>query len=280
MAVSGILQATLLVEALLVTTACGQIGAITPTITVGEQFAHSVEFPSRFRTPEQAKGPFPFFFDHYRFRSSVASPSVLLVAACRQVSLLEICSVNAFAIDLDHAYRTSEAAAGEWERGVDVKSLEMNDPTRRTLKEEVAKPVFLKAMPIAPKEGAETQGFRYRGNEYGRRSDWIAALTFGSSDDGALVVLSGADRRRLPDPRPAYVAAAIYTIPSGLVTLDVFAGNPSQRIAALDLDCHTSVDTSRRRVSLVDSRWLAIGVNALLDKMLLLDFKPATEPTK
>lgn len=149
------------------------------------------------------------------------------------------------------------------------------------MKQEVAKPVFLKAIPIPP--GAttlETQGFRYRGNEYRRRGDWIVDLTLGGLDDGALVVLSGIDQRKFPDQRPAYVDSAVFTIPWGLATLDVFAGSPTQHLAAIDLDCHTNVHSSLGRFSLVDSPWLAVGVNPLLDKMLLLDFKPAKEAAK
>jgi len=222
-------------------------------------------------------------FDHYVFRLSPKSPSTLLVAACKDTlkpQIPDICSLNSLAIDTEHGYGTREAEASEWERGTPIQSLEMDDPIRRTVKQFYAKPGFLRAIPIAPGEGQEFQGYKYRGNEYRRRGDWVGVLTFGSSEDGSLVVLAGADKRKLPDPRPAAVAAAIYTIPWGLVTIDVFASDPSHHIAALDLDCHISVDTARRRVSLVDTRWLAIGEDPFLEKMLLLDFKPTREQAK
>jgi hypothetical protein len=270
--------------ALLATSACGQLGTVNPVIIDGDRFAHSIQFPSRFRAPKNPKGNLPLVFDHYAFRLSHASPSVLLVAACKELSLtlqvLEVCSLNSFAINTEHGYGTRVAEAGEWEQGEPIQSLEMNDPTSRTIKQEYAKPAFLRAIPIAPGEGQEFQGYKYRGKEYRRRGDWIGVLTFGSSEDGSLVVLAGADKRKRPDPRPAYVAAAIYTIPWGLVTIDVYAADPSHHIAALDLDCHTTVDSARRRISLVGSRWLAIGEETFLQKMLLLDFKPAGEKTR
>lgn len=269
-----------LVLAWLATTACGQIGTINPVIVDGDRFAHSIQFPSRFRVPEHQKGQLPLLFDHYAFRLSHTSTGVLLVAACKAVKLSEICSLNSFAIDTEHGYGTRQAEAGEWERGVPIESLEMDNPIRRTIKQFYAKPAFLRAIPIATGEEKEFVGFNFRGNEYRRRGDWIGALTFGSSEDGSLVVLAGADKRKLPDPRPAYVDAAVYTIPWGLVTIDVFAADPSHHIAALDLDCHISVNTSRRRVSLVDARWLAIGEDPFLEKMLLLDFKPTREQAK
>jgi hypothetical protein len=274
----------LIVQVSLATSACGQVGTLNPIVINGGQFAHSIQLQSRFRVPENTAGRLPLVFDHYRFRLSKTSPGVLLVAACKEVTVrlqvLEICSLNSFAIDTEHGYATRDAEAGEWEKGTPVTSLEMNDPTRRTVKQEYAKPAFLRALPIAPRPGEEYQGYKYRGNEYLRRGDWIGSLTFGSSEDGTLIVLTGADKRRFPDQRPAFVDAAIYTNPNGLVTVDVFASDPSRRIAAFDLDSHTSVDTARRRISLVNSRWIAIGLAPFLDKMLLFDFKPTGEQPK
>lgn len=269
--------AAVLIQACLATAACGQIGTLTPIFIEGNVFAHSVQFPSRFRAPDTLKRP--FVLDHYRFRSSRKSPNSLLVAACRSVNLSEICSLNAFVIDVERGFTTREAEAGEWEQGVPVRSLEMDYPMRRTIKEEYAKPAFLRPVLIS-NQSQEREGFKYRGSEYRRRGDWIGSLAFGSSEDGSLIVLAGADKRKFPDQRPAYVASAIYTWPNGLLTIDVYAGDPSHHIAALDLDCHTTIDTARRGTSLVDSRWLAIAVSPLLGKMLLLDFKPAREPTK
>jgi hypothetical protein len=50
------------------------------------------------------------------------------------------------------------------------------------------------------------------------------------------------------------------------------SGDPSRHIAAFDLDSHTNVNVARRRISLVNSRWLAVGLDAGLRNMLLFDF--------
>ena len=268
-----------LLVVLAVQTACGQIGSVTPRVIEGQHSAHSVQFPARFRESETTKGTMPLLFDYYRFRISPKSANVILVAACRDADSSEICSTNSFAIDTEHGYETRLTEAGEWEQGGPIKSLEMDDPVRRTIKQEYAKPMFLRAIPIAPKEGQEYQGYKYRGNEYRRRGDWIGALKFASSDDGSLVVMAGVDKRKFPNQEPVSVAAEVFTVPNGLVTIDVFAVDPAHQIAALDLDCRTSVETARGRVSLVNSRWLAIGLDPFLDKMLLFDFKPTGEPT-
>jgi hypothetical protein len=264
----------------LAATACGQIGTSTPAIINGEQFVHSVQLPSHFRAPDPANGAPPVIFDHYAFRMSSGSQDLLLVDACKSVNLSDICGLNSFVIDAQHEFRVREAGVGEWERSSPIKSVEMDDPLRRTLKQELAKPASQRAMAISPKQGEEFQAYRYQGNEYRRRGDWIGALTFGSSEDGSLVVLTGADKRKFPDQRPDYVAAAIYSLPYGLVTIDVFGFDASHHIASLDLDCHASVTVARRRISLVNSRWIAIGLSPFLDKMLLLDFKPTREQPK
>jgi hypothetical protein len=207
-------------------------------------------------------------------------PNVILVAACRSEDLSEICSLNSFVIDARHGYRTRPAEAGEWEQGVVIESQEMDDPVRRTLKQEYARPAFLRPIPIAPREGEEFQGYKYRGNEFRRRGDWVGALNFAASDDGKAVVLAGVDKQKFPNQEPAYVAAAIHTRPSGLVATDVFAADPSHHIAALELDCHRPDDTARRRISLVNSRWLAIGLDPFLQKMLLFDFKASGEQAR
>ncbi len=93
-------------------------------------------------------------------------------------------------------------------------------------------------------------------------------------------MLAGADKRKFPNPEPAYVAAAVYTIPHGLVTIDVFASDPLHHIGIVDLDCLTTVDTAWRGVSLVNSRWLTIRLDPFLVKMLLFDFEPSREPSK
>jgi hypothetical protein len=77
---------------------------------------------------------------------------VILVAACGYADLSEICSANSFAIDAEYGYGTRPAEPGEWERGLPIKSQEMDDPLRRTLKQEFAKPPFFRAIPIASEQ--------------------------------------------------------------------------------------------------------------------------------
>jgi hypothetical protein len=266
----------LIAYSLLIVTACGWIGSVTPNVTEGQQFAHSVKFPARFHESDSTKGTLPLLFDHYTFRASPKSPNVILVAACKYGDRSEICSTNSFAIDTEYGYGTRPTEAGEWEQGVPIESQEMDDPLRRTLKQEYAKPAFLRAIPFAPGRSQIWEGYKYRGNKYRRRGDWIGALQFASSEDGSLVVLAGVDKRKFPNQKPAAVDTEVYTRLSGAVTIDVFASDPLHHIAALDLDCHTNVNVARGGVSLVGSRWLAIVLDPFLDKMLLFDFKPAS----
>jgi hypothetical protein len=263
----------LVIYALAVGTACGQIGALNPVLAEGRQFAHSIQLPASFRAPDSDRGARPLLFDHYLFRISARSPGVLLVAACKYDSRVEICSTNSFAIDTEHGYGAREASAGEWEAAAAVVGQkDLRSPYRRSQKEEDAKPANLKPVPIE-EHGGEHLGYKYRGKEYLRRGDWIVSLNFADSEDGKLVVLAGVDKRKFPNQEPAYVSAEVFTRLSGLVTVDVFASDPSRRIVALDLDSHTNVNMARRRVSLVNSRWLAIGLDASLQNMLLFDFK-------
>jgi hypothetical protein len=267
--------AALLLAVLVPDVASGQLGSVKPNIAQGQHFAHWVQFPARFQESKGTKGMLPYVFNYFIFRSSSKSPDVILVEACREeLDASEICSSNSFAIETKNGYRTRPTEAGEWARGLQIKSQEMDDPLRRTIREEYAKSPFLKAIPIAPTEGAEYQGYKCRGNEYRRRGDWVGSLHFASSEDGSLIVLAGVDKRKFPHQEAASVAAAVYTIPWGMVTIDVFASDPSHHITAVDLDCRTTVDTARRGISLVDSRWLAINLDPFMVKMLLFDFKP------
>lgn len=244
-------------------TACGQLGTLSPTVTEGQQFAHSVQFPSAFRAPDRPKQLLPLQFDHYTFRVSAMFPDVLLVTACRYVGLSEVCSVNGFAIDTAHSYSVRELERNEWESASPTDLRNMYNP----LPEEPYKNLA----PIAARQGEEYQGYKYQGKEYPRRGDWIVTLSFAGSEDAKLIVLAGVDKRRFRNQEPGLVSSAVETGLSGLVTVD--ASDPSHHIASLDLDCHTNVNLARRRVSLVNSRWVAIGLDAGFQKMLLFDFK-------
>ncbi len=271
--------------AFVVVTAFGLMGqTLKPTILEGRQFAHSIELPSQFAAPKNVKES--FVFDQYTFRVSRVSPDVLLVAAYAYAVLpgheweprSRVCSPNAFVIDGEHDYAVRQARGDEWQQATPVGSeKEMDDPVSRTLKQELAKPAFLRAIPIDPSQdrGAYYEGYKFRGKEYHRRGDWIVSLNFASSEDGRLVVLAGVDKRTLP--KSGFLGDPLNGGASGLVTIDVFAADPTHRLAALDLDSHINVNAARRRVSLLNSRWLAIGLNIGLQKMLLFDFKALGE---
>lgn len=263
---------------------CALIGQmLKPTIIEGQQFAHYIEFQSRFRIPN-VEVAFPIVFDQYTFRISRSSANILLVAACTYPVLRgyhseptpRVCSLNAFAIDTEHDFAAREATADEWSQAAPLGEKEMNDPVRRTLKQELAKPLFLRAMPIDPSfgRGAQYEGYKYRGKEYRRRGDGIVSLAFVNSDDGDLVVLSGVDNQSLP--KNGFLGDRLNGGGSGLVTLDVFGGDPSRRIAAIDVNARINVNNARTRISLVNSRWLALGLDRHLQRMLLFDFKPAS----
>lgn len=268
---------------LVVLAACGLIGQLSPTILEGQQFAHTIRFPSRFETPKGVDRMFAF--DQYTFRVSRTSPDVLLVAACAYTTLpghelepsIRACSPNAFAIDTERGYAVREAKQDEWEHANPITGeKEMRDPYRRNLREEMKKPVDQQPMPIDPTfgHGGDYLGYRYRGNEFLRRGDWIVSLSCGDSEDGKLVVLAGVDKRKFPHQEPGLVDSAVNTGLYGLVTIDVYASDPLRHVAAVDLDSHINVNDARRRVSVVNSRWLAIGLNLDLRDMLLFDFKP------
>ena len=264
----------LLVSFLGAATACAQPNNKPPLVAVikeGQQFAHRIRIPSSFKKSSQDKGT--LLFDRYAFRVAPSVPDVLLVGACRYEVLSEhkyemstyVCSANSFAIDSSHSYAVREAKPSEWAQSTPIDGfLEMADPYRRTLKEEIAKPAFLRPVPIGPEE--ESEGYRYRGKEYRRRANWISALNFGASPDGKLVVLAGFDRHHL------------YS--DGAFTIDIFEADPRRRLVQLDVSYQANnragVEDWLRQVSLVNSRWFAIGLDfENLQDMLLFDFKPA-----
>lgn len=279
--IKSVSDVTLLAGAFLVVTACGLIGqTLSPKILEGQQFAHTIQFPSRFQMPDNVSGPFSF--DHYGFRVSDSSPDLIVVSACGRAVLSakkfeassEVCSPNAFVIDTARSYAVREARSGEWERSAPIEG----DTSQRTPKQETGKATSFSAIPIDPSQGrgAYYEGYTYRGKEYRRRADWIVSLNFASSQDGKLVVLGGVDKRKLP--KSGFLGDPLNGGASGLVTIDVFVADPAHRVVALDLDSHINVNVARRHVSLVNSRWLAIGLDVGLQRMLLFDFKPLGEP--
>jgi len=171
---------------------------------------------------------------------------------------VEICSADWFQIDAAHDYAVRGANEADLKRASPIDGfLEMDDPVHRTLKEELAKPFSRRAQPVGTE--LERDGYRYDGKTYLRRAKWITALTFGASADRKLIVLAGFDRNRLSH---------------GPFTLDIFDSDPTKRIAALDGESPTWVENRLRRISVVNSRWLVVGLDLDLQHLLLFDFKP------
>ena len=237
-------------------------------IIQGEQYVHRIQFPGGFARSAQDPGILPF--DRYAFRLSPASPDVLLIAACRYESVTKppgglekyLCSSNAYAIDAAHSYAVRAAAGNEWDQAAPIDGfLEMSEPSRRTLKQELAKPPFLRALPLGPE--ARTNGYRYRGQDYRPQADWITAphlgAAIGKTSDGKLVVLAGYDVARFGS--------------EGIYSLEFFGGAPSRRVVALHVAYPSYLEAWLRRVSLVDSRWVVVGLDSYLQSILLLDFK-------
>jgi hypothetical protein len=136
----------------------------------------------------------------------------------------------------------------------------MHDPSIRNLREDMNKPPFLGPAPIGTE--VEREGYKFRGRAYLRRARWMTAINFGASTDGMLIVLAGYNRNRLSH---------------GPFTLDIFDSDPTRRIAALDAESPTWVEDRLGRISIVNSRWLVVGLTLDLQQMLLFDFKPTAE---
>jgi hypothetical protein len=260
---------TIMIATLLTSAACWifRPAVAKANIIQGEQYVHRIQLPGRFVRSVQDPGKKPF--DRYAFRLSPSSPDVLLIAGCRYESVttpggLEsyVCSSNAYAIDTAHSYTARVAANSEWDQAALIDGyLEMSEPSRRTLKQELAKPPFLRALPLGPE--TRTNGYRYRGQDYRPQADWITAphlgAAIGKTSDGKLVVLAGYDVARYGS--------------EGTYALEFFDGAPSRRVAALDVAYPSHLETWLRRVSLVNSRWVVVGLDSYLQSILLLDFR-------
>jgi hypothetical protein len=239
------------------------------TITEGKQFAHYLELPSGFNIGRTKLTG--VLMSHYGFRVSI-NPDVLLVSGCEYKDLEEICSLISFAIDTSHGYSIRQSTQSEWQNAKPFKEAgEMNDPVHRFLREEVAKPPALRTIPIetaAPSH--QLVGYSYLGKKYLRRGEWVTtAINFGHSADQNLMILTGADDRAFAFPKSLLRAESnLY----GRFSVDIFDRSPDHRIAAMDIDCIISVIDSLSHVSLINSRWVAIGLDPELKRMLLFDF--------
>ncbi len=275
---------TLLAEIFAVAAVCAQIGnpPLRVTIVEGQQFAHQIQLPSRFQLSNLGRSEVPF--DHYAFRVPSSSPDVLLLAACKFDAVdehkfqpdVEICSPNAFAVDMARSYAVREVGAPEWKQAIPIVGfLEMNDPYRRTLTEQYKKPLDLRPQPIGPDvRNAIYEGYKYRGKTYLRRGDWITTLGFGDSADGKVVALAGADKRTLPKPTGVFSNDPVAGTSFGTFTLDIFDTTTDRRLVAADVKCNMNVILGLRHASLVNSRWFVISRDGSLQNMVLFDFKP------
>ena len=104
------------------------------------------------------------------------------------------------------------------------------------------------------------------------------SLLFVASDDGKLVVLAGVDNRKLPEH--GFLGDPVNAGWYGLVTLDIFDSSPKNHIAAVDLDSRINVNAARARVTLINSRWLAIGLTGDFRKMFLFGFRGVRAETQ
>lgn len=259
--------------------ACGQ-NRLHVTVSEGDQFEHLIQLPDAFR--ESSLGDPRVPFDHYAFRSIPSSPDVLLLAACKydvadktkSLQKEDICSPNAFAIDAGHLYAVRAVEPQEWDRTVSVPGyFHMKDPLERTLKEFLAKPADVKPMPIPSDERLEREGYQYRGKAYHRRGAWISLRTVGDSADGRILVLGGADKRKLPDPNKVFLGNPIMGGTFGTFAVDIFDTNTGRRLAAVDADCEMNVMLCMRRANLANSRWFAVALDGSLTNVMLFDFK-------
>jgi hypothetical protein len=258
--------------------ACAQTATapkLRETITEGRQFAHYLQFPSGFNIGKPTfTGVLPI---HYGFRTAPAAPNLLFVSACEYKDLDEICSATSFAIDTAHGYAVRPATVNEWQSAKPIEgAAEMDDPFHRTLRKELAQPAALRTIPIDDSGPAHQRiGYLYIGKKYLRRGEWVTtALHFGHSADQRLIILTGADDRAYAFPKnPQRAESNVY----GRFSVDIYDSSPDHRIAALDIDCVISVIASLSHVSLINSRWVAIGLDPQLQKMLLFDFEGAVE---
>lgn len=249
----------------MITSACAQNVLESPlrvSIVQGQQFAHQLRLPRRFRVPSSGRVEPP----HYVFRVETATPDVLLLAACRYDNpsmqprgQIEVCSTNSFAVDTAHSYAIAEKGVRDWGRALPIEGFRaMYGQSLRNPKEDIERPPTLNPQPIGT--GIEREGYRFNGKSYTRRAKWNTALNFGESADNRLIVLAGYDRNILSH---------------GPFTLDVFDGDPDRRIVAIDAESSTPIEDRLRQVSVVNSRWLVVGLDLRLSELLLFDFKPA-----
>lgn len=247
-------------------------------IIEGKQFAHYLQFPSKFRQPTLPKQtpldpgelePNFYSFDHLGFRASATSPNVLLVAGCGYFGYAtqkeEVCSPNSFSVDTTRQYAIREARPGEWEHASPI-------PGAGSLRNPVDNKPYPARITRNGLESGETSGWTYRGQTFlYPRGDDFRGSTIMASADGKLVLLIGVNKRKLP--KGGFIVGnatggGLY----GNYTIDVFHSNPQQRIAALDMDCNFASNDCMQTISLANSRWFAVPLANGFSRALLFDF--------
>jgi hypothetical protein len=94
-----------------------------------------------------------------------------------------------------------------------------------------------------------------------------------ASGDGNLVLLAGADLRKLPSSG-MFFGGPVSDGRYGNVTLDAFDWMTQRKLAAVDVDCAMATLDCMAYVSVANSRWLAIALEKDLSRALLFDFGP------
>jgi hypothetical protein len=248
---------------LLVSAACNPFApAYSEKITLGQQFAHNLRFPSPFEYPVSADRN--LYFDHLTFRLG-ASPNTLVVSACGYPELTEVCSTNVFLVDIARNYGITRAPLGAWQSATAIPGASnLRDPHGFTS-------APLSRVTSNGFVSGETVAWTFRGINFPSRGTWVTGLTFMASGDGKLVFIAGVDKRKLPgyavlvgDP----VSGGAY----GNYMLDVFDSTPDKKLAAIDVDCRMASLDCMAPVSVVNSRWFAIGLARDLSKAVLFDF--------
>lgn len=255
-------------------TACGQPRSdIQEKILSGAEYAHYLRLTGGFLPPsalhDQAN------LDHLSVRIPPSSPDLLVVAACGYVDLGEQCSTNGFLIDTAHDYSIVSAMPNDWEQAKPISGsgnlTDPNPPYSIT-------PLGVRVNASGATEGEPT-GWTVKGKSYPGRGDWITSLITRASGDGSLVVLAGADKRRLPS-RGLFFGDPVSDGAYGYLTLDVFIGGPERKVASLDLECKMATATCRRYVTVIDSRRLILGLTRDLSRVILFDFGPQQDLQK
>jgi hypothetical protein len=160
---------------------CSRQPIYVETIVQGREFAHYIQFPTGFykgRFHNWISGKyFSLENDHLWFRLQPNSQDGLLVAAC---NLGETeCSMDSFLVDAANGYSIRRVPTSEWHSGQPFRDLQW---VTQLVSQGKAKKVPL--------------GFELNGRTYKARGDWPEARWFACTQDGSLVVIAAATKRK------------------------------------------------------------------------------------